>query len=75
MNENDQAPKLIEVPEHLKPESIRDGSVRAVLGSEAVEAAQAATRELDGRSGLGVTEVPMPADPSRVPGWEDDIRH
>lgn len=28
----------------------------------------------EGRSGLGVIEVPMPADPSKVPGWNGQVR-
>jgi hypothetical protein len=30
---------------------------------------------LGGRSGLGVIEVPMPPDPSKVPGWNGEVRH
>lgn len=70
-NKNEEAPKLIEIPDHLLPESLRDRSTCAALGAEA---AKAADESLDGRSGLGKVEVPMPADPSKVPGWNGDVR-
>ena len=30
---------------------------------------------LGGRFGMGVVEAPMPPDPSKVPGWNGEVRH
>ncbi len=58
---------LVEVPNTY----VIPGSRQANLGAEAAKAAAAST---DGRFGLGKVKVDMPADPSKVPGWDGDAR-
>lgn len=65
---SEHAPAPIEVPDTF----IIPGSREATLGAEAAKAADISTD--NGRFGLGKVKVDMPADPSRVPGWNGDTR-
>ena len=44
-----------------------------VVAAPVAEAPVESTVDM-GRSGTGVYETPMPADPSTVPGWQGDVR-
>ncbi len=50
------------------------GPAPGVLPSP-VEATQAPVgNNLGGRFGMGVVDAPMPPDPSKVPGWDGEVR-
>lgn len=59
-----EKPKMIEIPEGLlTDEQMEDIAARTAAGIVNEN------EHREGRSGLGVIPVEMPADPSRVPGW------
>ena len=86
----DASTKMIEVPRELQsqPETRADEATTEVIGTEAAQrmigmppgykesaVVEAAPRKaLGGRSGLGMTPVDMPTDPTNVPGWNGQTK-
>lgn len=63
-NTSTEKPKMIEIPAGL----LTDQQMEDIAAKTAAGIVND-TNHGEGRSGLGVITVDMPADPSRVPGW------
>lgn len=85
MQQDIEAQRVLEASDRLEVQKLNEQAIEAARqiisnhprGYEVTAplAAQATPEDTDmGRSGLGKFYVPMPADPSKVPGWPGQTR-